>query len=122
MTEEELVPWNSYQKRIKFLNQQILPTKKPKKRYDLRNADFVIPRYETIQYGEHSLRCLGPFTLSNLNGKERAGSDIENFYKCIRQKDLEVFVTIYAMNTVGCVTFLEIRLFTFIDYFYRLIR
>ena len=29
---------------------------------------------------------------------------------------------IYAMDTVGRVTFLEVRLFTFIDYFYSLIR
>ena len=31
------------------------------KRYDLRNADFTIPRFNTVRYGKHSLRYLGPF-------------------------------------------------------------
>ena len=30
------------------------------KRYNLRNADFVLPRYKTVTYGRHSLRFLGP--------------------------------------------------------------
>ena len=30
------------------------------KRYNLRNADFVLPRFKTVTYGRHSLRFLGP--------------------------------------------------------------
>jgi len=30
------------------------------KRYNLRNADFVLPRFKTVSYGKHSLRFLGP--------------------------------------------------------------
>ena len=30
------------------------------KRYNLRNADFVLPRFNTVAYGRHSLRFLGP--------------------------------------------------------------
>ena len=30
------------------------------KRYNLRNADFVLPRYKTVTNGRHSLRFLGP--------------------------------------------------------------
>ena len=29
------------------------------KRYNLRNADFVLPRFQTVSYGKHSLRFLG---------------------------------------------------------------
>ena len=28
------------------------------KRYNLRNADFVLPRFKTVAYGKHSLRFL----------------------------------------------------------------
>ena len=30
------------------------------KRYNLRNADCVLPRFKTVTYGRHSLRFLGP--------------------------------------------------------------
>ena len=31
-----------------------------RKRYNLRNANFVLPRFKTVAYGRHSLRFLGP--------------------------------------------------------------
>ena len=34
--------------------------KKPNSTYNLRQADFSIPRYETVTYGKHSIRYLGP--------------------------------------------------------------
>ena len=34
--------------------------KKPNNTYNLRQADFSIPRYETVTYGKHSIRYLGP--------------------------------------------------------------
>jgi len=30
------------------------------KRYNLRKADFVLPRFKTVSYGKHYLRFLGP--------------------------------------------------------------
>ena len=33
---------------------------KSNNRYDLRNADFNIPRYNTVKYGKHSFRYNGP--------------------------------------------------------------
>ena len=30
------------------------------RRHNLRNADFVLPRFKTVTYGRHSLRFLGP--------------------------------------------------------------
>ena len=33
---------------------------KSNNRYDLRNADSNIPRYNTVKYGKHSFRYNGP--------------------------------------------------------------
>ena len=30
------------------------------KPYSLRNSDFILPRYNTVKYGRHSIRYLGP--------------------------------------------------------------
>ena len=35
--------------------------KKSTNYYKLRNADFNIPRYNTVKYGKHSLRYYGPY-------------------------------------------------------------
>ena len=40
-------------------------------RYGFRNSDFVIPRFNTMTYGKHSLRYLGAFLWSNLDKKVR---------------------------------------------------
>ena len=60
----------------------------PHKRYDLRIADFTIPRFNTVKYGKHSLRYLEPFLWSKLNEKERTSPNIENFRNCFTKKDL----------------------------------
>ena len=41
------------------------------KRYNLRYADFVLPRFKTVSYGNHSLRFLGPQLWSKLSKEER---------------------------------------------------
>ncbi len=51
----------------------------PNKQHDLRNADFTIPRFNTVKYGKHSLRYLGPFLWSKLNKEERTSQSIDNF-------------------------------------------
>ena len=53
--KNELCP--SYIKEI-FQNNNI-------NRHSFRNSDFVIPRFNTVTYGKHSLRYLGPFLWSN---------------------------------------------------------
>ena len=40
-------------------------------RYNLRNSDFFIPRFNTVKYGRHSIRYLGPFLWSKLPKKDR---------------------------------------------------
>ena len=36
------------------------------KPYSLRNSDFILPRYNTVKYGRHSIRYLGPLLWSKL--------------------------------------------------------
>lgn len=41
------------------------------KRYITRNSDFLMPRFNIIKYGKHSVSYLGPFLLSKLTKKGR---------------------------------------------------
>ena len=40
---------------------------------NLREADFSIPRYETVTYGKHSIRYLGPRPWTKLPMQEYQG-------------------------------------------------
>ena len=40
------------------------------KRYNLRNVDFVLPRFKAFTYGRHSFRFLGPQLWSKLSRRE----------------------------------------------------
>ena len=56
--------------------------------YSLRNSDFDIPTFITINYEKHSLRYQGPQIWSKLDNKLKDSSNIESFRKNIRKKDL----------------------------------
>ena len=56
--------------------------------YSLRNSDFDIPTFNTINYGKHSLRYQGPHIWSKLDIKLKGSSNIESFKKNIRKKEL----------------------------------
>jgi len=47
--------------------------------YQLRQTDFALPRFNTVAYGKHSLRYLGPKLWSNLSSKERLASKPKGF-------------------------------------------
>ena len=40
------------------------------RRYNLRNSDFRLPRYNTVTYGKHSIGFLGPSLWAKLTNKE----------------------------------------------------
>ena len=61
-------------------------------KYELRNADFTIPRYNTITYGKHSMRFLGPKIWTQLDKKEKEIKTLEQFKRTIRQKDLRLLI------------------------------
>ena len=54
--------------------------------YSLRNSDFNILTFNTINYGKHSLRYQGPHIWSKLDIKLKGSSNIESFKKNIRKK------------------------------------
>ena len=62
------------------------------KRYNLRNADFVLPRFKTVTYGRHSLRFLGPQLWSKLSKEERNIGTLATFRTMIRKKDVTSFL------------------------------
>ena len=62
------------------------------KRYNLRNADFVLPRFKTVTYGKHSLRFLGPQLWSKLSKEERNIATLATFRTMIRKKDVTSFL------------------------------
>ena len=54
----------------------------------LRNSDFFIPRFNTVKYGRHAIRYLGPFLWSKLSKKDRDLATLSAFKTSIRKKDL----------------------------------
>ena len=62
------------------------------KGYNLRNADFVLPRFKSVTYGRHSLRFLGPQLWSKLSKEERNIGTLATFRTTIREKDVTSFL------------------------------
>ena len=84
--------------------------------YSLRNSDFDIPTFNTINYGKHSLRYQGPHIWSKLDIKLKGSSNIESFKKNIRKKDL---TSLLNNNNSSCNLCNSQRLpFLYIHYYY----
>ena len=47
--------------------------------YNLRNSDFIIPRFRTVVYGKHSLSYLGPLLWSKLEKSIRLSDSLGIF-------------------------------------------
>ena len=62
---------------------------RPNKRYELQNANFIIPRFNTVKYGKHSIRYYGPYIWSRLDIEDKEKPSLESFKRNIRNKDLE---------------------------------
>ena len=54
----------------------------------LRNSDFELPRFDTMECGRHSLRYQGPFIWSKVSGELRNFASLKAFKKHIRGVDL----------------------------------
>ena len=61
-------------------------------RYNLRNSDFEIPRFNTIRYGRHTLRFQGPYIWSKLENRMRELPSLSIFKTNIRRVDLASLV------------------------------
>ena len=62
--------------------------KEPNSNYNLRQADFSIPRYETVTYGKHSIRYLGPRLWTELPKSIRDVKTLMSFKGKIRQLNI----------------------------------
>ena len=56
--------------------------------YCLRNRNFSIPTYNTVQYGKHSLRYLGPHIWSKLDKADKERPTLQSFKTFIRRKNI----------------------------------
>ena len=73
---------------VKIEQSHSIKLKEREKRYNLRNSDFTLPRFNTIKYGKHSLKYLGPFLWSKLTKEERGMDSVSTFKRRIRKRDL----------------------------------
>ena len=67
--------------------------------YSFKNSDFVIPRFNTVTYGKHSLRYLGPVVWSKLDKKIKNSESLNTFKAKIRKLDL---VGVMENNCKNC--------------------
>ena len=56
--------------------------------YALRNADFIVPRFNTVNFGKHTIRYLGPVPWSKLSMDVRRSDTLQVFKNRIRRIDL----------------------------------
>ena len=66
--------------------------------YNLRVKEFTIPRFNSIHYGKHSLRYLGPVLWAKLPSRVRTLHSLAAFKRAVRGLDLEML-----MDDSGCV-------------------
>ena len=56
--------------------------------YPLRNADFILPRFNAVNFGKHTIRYLGPVLWSKLSMDVRRSDTLQVFKNRIRRIDL----------------------------------
>ena len=56
--------------------------------YALRNADFVVPRFNTVNFGKHSIGYLGPVLWSKLSKDVRRSDTLQAFKNRIKRIDI----------------------------------
>ena len=70
-------------------------------KYNLRNQNFDFPRFNSVLYGKHSLRYLGPFLWNKLDKNITETSSLSKFKFHIRCKDLTELIN--GNNCPACV-------------------
>ena len=76
-------------KRTKMCSETITNIFKPRDScYSLRNSDFLLPRFNTVSFGQHSLRYLGPILWSKLDKIDKTCKSLSEFRNRMRNKDL----------------------------------
>ena len=57
---------------------------KQSKNYNLRSSDFPIPRFNTVKYGTHSIRYLGPHLWGKMDKDLRNKASLHEFKRAVR--------------------------------------
>ena len=70
--------------------------------YNLRNSDFIIPRFRTVAYGKHSLSYLGHVLWSKLEKSIRLSDSLEIFRKRIKQVNFDSLLDIECKDCFLC--------------------
>ena len=70
-------------------------------KYSFRNQNFDIPRFNSVLYGNHSLRYLGPFLWNKLDKNITETSSLSRFKFHIRCRDLTELIN--GNNCSACV-------------------
>lgn len=72
--------------------------------YNLRGADFHIPRFNTVTYGKHSLRYIGPLLWNRLSINIKTSPSLQSFKKQICLTNLSSQLEYDCENCVLCST------------------
>ena len=71
-------------------------------RINLRNADINIPRFNTVNYGKHSLRYLSARIWSKLDAGVKSSATLGIFKVKIRKISIDYLMTESCRNCVLC--------------------
>jgi len=72
--------------------------------YNLRGADFHIPRFNTVTYGKHSLRYIGPKLWNRLSITLKNLPSLQSFKRHIKLTNLSQKIEHECENCVLCST------------------
>ena len=72
--------------------------------YNLRGADFHIPRFNTVTFGKHSLRYIGPLLWNRLSTNIKTSPSLQSFKKQICLTNLSSKLEYDCENCVLCST------------------
>ena len=64
----------------------------PAIKYKLCNHDFTIPRFNTVSFGKHSIRYMGPKVWSSVPRNVKKASTLSSFKYNIRKVDLSMLL------------------------------
>lgn len=72
--------------------------------YNLRQSDFSTPRYNTVTYGKHSLRYVGPKLWGKLSMADRSAKTLQAFTNYIRKRDITRLMDTGCKGCILCCT------------------
>ena len=81
-------------------------------KYNLKQSDFSTPRYNSVTYGRHLLRHLGPKLWTKLSSGDRSAKTLNEFKRRIRGKNLPELIETGCKGCILCSTWYFYLFFT----------